>query len=170
MIVLFYFSAVVALISTVLAITRLNPVHALLYVVVSFFSVAMIFFILGAPFIAALEVIIYAGAIVVLFLFVVMLLHLGREGIGRERYLIPASTWVGPGLLVLLLLVELIYVIWRGSSFSIALKTITPQQVGLTLWGPYLLGVEMASFLLLASLVGAFHLGRHENQKGEALR
>jgi NADH-quinone oxidoreductase subunit J len=73
----FYISSVVAVIATVLVITRLNAVHALLYFIVSLLSVALIFFTLGAPFAAALEVIIYAGAIMVLFLFVVMTLNLG---------------------------------------------------------------------------------------------
>ena len=79
---LFYLAAAIAVLSTVMVITRLNAVHALLYFIVSLFAVALIFFLLGAPFVAALEVIIYAGAIMVLFVFVVMLLNLGR---GRSR-------------------------------------------------------------------------------------
>ncbi len=74
---LFYLSALIAVISTLLVITRTNTVHALLYLIVSLLAVAMIFFVLGAPFVAALEVIIYAGAIMVLFIFVIMMLNLG---------------------------------------------------------------------------------------------
>ncbi len=73
----FYLAAAIALIASVRVITNANPVHALLYLVVSLLAVAMIFFALGAPFAAALEMIVYAGAIMVLFVFVVMILNLG---------------------------------------------------------------------------------------------
>ena len=75
----FYLAAVIAILATVMVITRLNAVHALLYLIVSLLSVAVVFYTLGAPFIAALEVIIYAGAIMVLFVFVVMMLNLGKK-------------------------------------------------------------------------------------------
>ena len=70
-----YISGFVAIISTLMVITRKNAVHALLYLIVSLLSVALVFFVLGAPFVAALEVIIYAGAIMVLFVFVIMMLN-----------------------------------------------------------------------------------------------
>jgi NADH-quinone oxidoreductase subunit J len=75
----FYLAAVVAVLATVMALTRLNAVHALLYLIVSLLAVSLVFFTLGAPFIAALEVIIYAGAIMVLFVFVIMMLNLGPQ-------------------------------------------------------------------------------------------
>ena len=74
--ILFYIAATVALFSTVFALTRSNAAHALIYLIVSLLAVAVIFFLLGAPFAAALEVIVYAGAIMVLFIFVVMLLNI----------------------------------------------------------------------------------------------
>ena len=77
--VAFYIAAIVAIVSTVLTITRLNAVHALLYLIVSLLAVAVVFYTMGAPFVAALEVIIYAGAIMVLFVFVVMMLNLGKR-------------------------------------------------------------------------------------------
>src|SRR5665811_2175051 len=76
---LFYIAAAVAVLATVLVITRTNLVHALLYLVVSLFAVAVVFYTLGAPFVAALEVIVYAGAIMMLFLFAVMLLDVRAE-------------------------------------------------------------------------------------------
>ena len=79
MTVVFYIAAAVAVISTLLVITRRNTLHALLYLVVSLLAVAVVFSALGAPFVAALEVIVYAGAIIVLFLFAVMLLNIGRD-------------------------------------------------------------------------------------------
>ena len=79
----FYISAAVALASTVMVITRRKAVHALLYLIVSLLAVAVVFYALGAPFVAALEVLIYAGAIMVLFVFVIMLLNLGPEAAAR---------------------------------------------------------------------------------------
>ena len=102
---LFYIAAVVAVIATILVITRHNLVHALLYLVVSLFAVAVVFYTLGAPFVAALEVIVYAGAIMMLFLFAVMLLNLRADEAAR----VPARYWAGPGILAAVLLVELIY-------------------------------------------------------------
>jgi NADH-quinone oxidoreductase subunit J len=154
----FYISSVVAIISTVMVITRLNTVHALLYFIVSLLSVALIFFVLGAPFVAALEVIIYAGAIMVLFVFVVMMLNLGPQAVKQEREWLSAGMWLGPVILAIILLTELIYLLARYQGRPTGI--VGPKQVGIALFGPYLLGVELASMLLLAGLIGAYHLGR----------
>ena len=156
----YYISATVAVISTLMVVTRLNAVHALLYFIVSLFSVAIIFFILGAPFVAALEVIIYAGAIMVLFVFVIMMLNLGSQAIQQEKQLFHPRTWMGPGILCLILLAELLYVVGINGRHLSGVKVVGPKQVGIVLFGPYLLGVELASLLLLVGLVGAYHLGR----------
>jgi len=160
--VLFYLAAAVALISTWMVITRLNIVHALLYMIMSLLSVALIFFLLGAPFIAALEVIIYAGAIMVLFIFVVMMLNLGPQSSEQERLWFHIGTWRGLVILGGLLLAELIFATRLGYTQPQNLAEIAPHQVAVTLFGPYLLGVELASMVLLAGLVGAYHLGRRE--------
>lgn len=159
---LFYVTGAIAVISTLMVITRMNVVHALLYMIVSLLSVALIFFMLGAPFIAALEVIIYAGSIMVLFVFVVMLLNLGPQEMDQERKWFDARVWSVLTLMTLILLVELIYAFRLGSSQPLVIKDISPIQVSLTLFGPYLLGIELASMLLLAGLVGAYHLGWRE--------
>ena len=156
---LFYIAAAVALAATALVITRTNASHALIYLIVSLLSIAVIFYLLGAPFAAALEVVIYAGAIMVLFLFVVMMLNLGRGSVDQERRWLHPRMWVGPGLLTLVLFLEMVYVI-AGNPVTTAGVPVTPKMVGQTLFGPYLLAVELASMLLLAALVGAFHLGR----------
>jgi len=80
----FYVASAVALFATTMVITNTNPVHALLYLVVSLLAIAMVFFTLGAPFAGVLEVIIYAGAIMVLFVFVVMMLNLGQRTVEFE--------------------------------------------------------------------------------------
>ena len=155
MTITFYLSAIVAIVATVMVITRRNAVHALLYLIVSLLAVGLLFFTLGAPFAAALEVITYAGAIMVLFLFVIMLLN-PQPGDGERPFL---HQWRGPGLLTAVLLAELIYLLVRGGQ-GMGETVVSPQQVGLTLFVPYLLGVELASMLLLAGLAGAYHLGK----------
>lgn len=165
---LFYISALVAVISTVLVITRTNAVHALLYLIVSLLAVALLFFALGAPFVAALEVIIYAGAIMVLFIFVIMMLNLGGEAAKQEARLLTPGIWIGPSVLVMVLAAELIYLFATGQERPSAGGEISPKEIGITLFGPYVIGVELASMLLLAGLVGAYHLGRpHRHGKGE---
>jgi len=160
MTVVFYLAAVVAVLSTLLVVTCLNAVHALLYLIVSLFSVALIFFVLGATFAAALEIIVYAGAIMVLFIFVIMMLNLGVRTREQERQWLNPKMWRGPSILALVLLAELVYVLGFAGGGAIAAFEVSPKQVSLTLFGPYVLGVELASMLLLAGLVGAFHLGR----------
>ena len=110
-IILFYLSAFVAVAATMLTVTRTYASHALIYLIVSLLAVAVIFFLLGAPFAAALEVVIYAGAIMVFFLFVVMMLNLGPDTRERERRWLAPRTWIGPGVLAGFLFLELIYLI-----------------------------------------------------------
>ncbi len=163
----FYTAAAVAIVATVLALTRANAVHGLLYLVVSLLAVALIFFVAGAPFVAALEVVIYAGAIIVMFLFVVMLVSLGSKAIEEERRFLGASTWLGPAALASVLLVELVVVL-RSLAVPLAYTSeIGPARVGATLYGPYLIAVELASLLLLSALIGAVHLGRRTLGKGD---
>jgi NADH-quinone oxidoreductase subunit J len=159
--VVFYIAAVVAILATLRVITCSHAVHALLYFIVSLFSVAVIFYALGAPFVAALEVIIYAGAIIVLFLFVVMLLGQASGATASGRPGLHPRSWIGPAILAAILGVELLYVIWHEPARS-AITMVGPSDIGLQLLGPYLLGVEIASFLLLAGLLGAYHLGRRD--------
>jgi len=160
----FYVAGAVAVLATVLAVTRLDAVHAVLYLIVSLLATAVVLYTLGAPFAAALEVIIYAGAIVVLFVFVVMMLNLGRAAVARERGWLAPAAWVGPGLLALLLLAEVLFVL--APTPPAAPGVITATDVGVTLFGRYLLAVELASMLLLAGLVGAYHLGRRDPDGG----
>jgi NADH-quinone oxidoreductase subunit J len=160
----FYISAVVAVLATLMVITRANAVHALLYLIVSLLAVAVIFFVLGAPFVAAMEVIIYAGAIMVLFVFVVMMLNLGPQTVEQEQAWIQPAAWVGPAVLSAVLLGELVYVFSAGGGLAVGGREIGPPAVGAALFGPYVIGVELASMLLLAGLVGAYHLGRRDRR------
>ena len=162
----FYFAAAIALIASVRVITNTNPVHALLYLVVSLLAVAMIFFAIGAPFAAALEIIVYAGAIMVLFVFVVMILNLGSVIDEQERKWMSPRAWIGPSFLSLALLIELIVTIEPNIETLISpATTVGPKAVGIALFGPYVLAVELASMLLLAAMVAAWHLGRDADKE-----
>jgi len=164
----FYIAAVIAILATILTITRLNPIHALLYLIVSLLAVALVFFVLGAPFIAALEIIVYAGAIMVLFVFVVMMLNLGQKTVDMERQWLSPGIWTGPAILAVILIGEVAFLLFtRGGEAHLAGKAVGPKEVAIALYQPYLLGVELASFLLMAGLVGAYHIGLRPAEKRE---
>ena len=158
--VTFYISAAVAVLSTIMVITRYNMIHALLYLVVSFLAIAIVFYILGAPFVAALEIIVYAGAIVVLIIFVIMMLNLKEESVEQEKKWFSKNIAVGPGILAVILLGELIYILVSSDSPSVVPQEVDAKAVGLSLYGPYIIGVELSGLLLMAGIVGAYHLGR----------
>jgi NADH-quinone oxidoreductase subunit J len=158
--VLFYGSGIIAILATLMAVTRINVVHALLYFIVSLLSLAVIFYSIGAHFAAALEVIVYAGAIMVMFLFVIMMLNLGKATQEQEHAWLKPTIWVGPAILTAPLLVALLMAIDGAQETQMGHTVVAAKEVGIALFGPYVLAVELASMLLLAGLVGAYHLAR----------
>jgi len=161
----FYLIAAIAVYATIRTVTQTNPIHALLNLIVSLLAISGLFFCLGAPFAAALEVIVYAGAIMVLFVFVVMMLNLGRQTIAQEKLWFNAHTWAWPSGLALLLGIALLWILNQGNYAAQAAvagtQVVDAKVVGVSLFGPYLMLVELASLLLLAALVAAYHLGRN---------
>jgi NADH-quinone oxidoreductase subunit J len=143
----FYAIAVITIITTIRTVTNTNPVHALL------------------SFAAALEVIVYAGAILVLFVFVVMMLNLGSVTVAQEKRWFSAETWAWPAGLAFLLGIAIVWLLGSGEYSPQAavagVQVVDAKAVGISLFGPYLLLVELASLLLLAALVAAYHLGRN---------
>ncbi|WP_445117019.1 NADH-quinone oxidoreductase subunit J [Acinetobacter sp. WZC-1] len=161
----FYLMALVAIIATIRVVTNANPVHALLSLIVSLLAVAGIFLTIGAPFAAALEVIVYAGAIMVLFVFVVMMLNLGQHTVDQERKWMTSETWAYPALLSFLLGLSLVWMLspeYTTRGVMLGTEMVGPKAVGQALFTHYLLLVEVAAMLLLAALVAAFHLGKRE--------
>jgi len=161
--IIFYIAAAVALISTIMAITGRNAIHALLFLIMSLLAISVIFYILGAPFIAALEVIVYAGAIMVLFIFVIMMLNVGLEKEIEKNWLRPRM-WILPSILALILMADFIYVVTINNMEEYSSQIIQPKQVGISLFTTYLIGVEISAMLLLAGIVGAYHLGRQKKK------
>jgi NADH-quinone oxidoreductase subunit J len=160
----FYISAGIAILATIMVITSYNMIHALIYLVVSFLAIAVVFFVLGAPFIAALEIIIYAGAIVVLVIFVIMMLNLRDETVEAEKKWLTREIFIFPAILSLILLGELIYIIAQAGTTPMDQPTISAAQVGISLYGPYVIGVELSGILLMSGIVGAYHLGRQKKK------
>ncbi|MDM1310395.1 NADH-quinone oxidoreductase subunit J [Acinetobacter indicus] len=161
----FYLMALVAIISTVRVVTNTNPVHALLSLIVSLLAVAGMFMIVGAPFAGALEIIVYAGAIMVLFVFVVMMLNLGQQTVEQESKWLNSSSWAYPALMSFLMGLVLVWMLASDYSSTPAVmgtEIVGPKEVGQALFTHYLLLVEVAAMLLLAALVAAFHLGKRE--------
>jgi len=155
---LFYILAAVTLIGTLCAITARQAVRAIVYLVTSFFALALIFYLLGAPLVAAFEVIIYAGAIMVLFLFVIMMLELGSpEKLPKPRL----SDW-WPALLLVGAVVGSVAVLVsaRQPAAVPGFTAISVRQFSLTLFTQYGVAVEVISMQLLFALVGALYLGR----------
>lgn len=159
MTLLFYAAAAVAVASTVCVIAQSDIVRALIYLILSLLAVAVMFYALGAPFAAMLEAIVYAGAIMVLFLFVIMMLNLGRRSRDRERAWMRPRAWIAPAAMAALLLLQLAAVLVRADGAA-ADGPVGVRMVGALLFGPYVLAVELASILLLAGLVAATHLAR----------
>jgi len=166
MVIAFYIASAIAIYATVRVITNSNPVRALLSLIVSLLAVAVIFFMLGAPFAGALEIIVYAGAIMVLFVFVIMMLNLGRTVIDQEKQWLTPKVWIVPGILAAILIAEMLFLLAQGPWQAAGHTLVDGRQVGIALFGPYLLVVELASLLLLAALVAAYHLGKRNDQRG----
>jgi len=158
----FDLAAGLAVLFTAVMVVHRHPIKSVLAIVVAFFALAICFVLLHAPFIAAIQVIVYAGAILVLFLFVLMLLNVGREKPGARR---PIQTLLGGASIVVFAVILLSLLRTDGGaaasgSVSAANGEIAP--LARLLFSDFLLPFEALSVLLLAALVGAFVLARRE--------
>ena len=155
--VLFYILAAVAVIATGLAITEKHPVHAIVYLVTSLFSLAVVFYLLAAPLVAVFEVIIYAGAIMVLFLFVIMMLDLGHPDQAWRPHI--REWW--PALLLGGIIVAAVLTLTLSRPIP-ATAAAAPgvKAFSRALFQRYGVAVEIISMQLLFAVVGALYLGR----------
>ncbi|ABE74364.1 NADH-quinone oxidoreductase subunit J [Psychrobacter cryohalolentis] len=158
----FYSLAAVAIFASLRVVTQANPVHAILSMIVSLLAIAGIFFVIGAPFAGALEIVVYAGAIMVLFVFVIMMLNLGMRNDEREERWLDAGTWAIPTGLTIIIAVVLYAMIGlnHNEAALIGGTTISAKAVGTVLFTKYIMLIEVAALLLLAALVAAYHLGK----------
>ncbi|GLI33613.1 NADH-quinone oxidoreductase subunit J family protein [Desulforhabdus amnigena] len=160
---IFYVLAASIVASTGLAVTRRNLVHAVIYLIFSFFGSAMLFYLLGAPLLAVLEVIIYAGAIMILFLFIIMMVKVESSG---ER-MFPSSQWLPTvffGLFYLGIGAVIVFTA-PGSAIHLTMAVATPRELGLYLFQWHWLSIEIVSLLLLVAIIGALLLGRKKGSE-----
>ena len=167
--VFFYGFGVIAIASALMVILSRNPVHSALFLIVAFFCLAGLFVLLGAHFLAAIQILVYAGAIMVLFLFVIMLLNprpvehefLKTDPPPADKKLLSLKI-LGTGA-VLFLLFELLYVVFQGLSIGIKgeipadvlVKEGNTRIIGKLLFTEYLLPFEITSILLIVAIIGA---------------
>jgi len=159
--IIFIYFALVIIISALLTITRRNPVHSVMFMLLLFFHIAGVFVLLHAEFIAAVQLIVYAGAILILYLFVVMLLNVDKESsAARANRFWPWITGFG-----VLIAGEIALLISRG-SFPAAtdqpmwLAGTGVKELGIVLYQKYLVPFEIASVILLVGLIGAVMLAK----------
>ncbi len=154
---LFYFFAVLAVVSAILVITRRNAVHSAIFLIQALLAIAGIFLQLGAEFLAAVQVILYVGGIMVLFLFVIMLVNLDIA----VRQVQFNRQWLLASVTALIVAAEVSYGLYRGKGafqFPAASPDVlqpNAQRVGLVLFQNYMLPFEIASILLLVAMIGA---------------
>lgn len=159
---LFYFLSFVAIFSSLLVVFSKNPVHSVLYLIVTFFSIAGHYLLLNAQFLAAVHIIVYAGAIMVLFLYVIMMLNLNKESEPHKSNLSKFAAIVAGGILMLTLVAVL-----RGSEINLINGVMDPkigltEVLGKTLFNEYILPFEVSAILFLAAMVGSVYLSKKE--------
>jgi NADH-quinone oxidoreductase subunit J len=159
---IFYLVATVIVASTAVAITRRNMVHAVIYLILSFFGTALLFYLLGAPLLAVLEVIVYAGAIMVLFLFILIMIRTESH----HDPMFPLSQWLPAALFGLVYVGVGFYMIVATPGTEVSLKTVcaAPREFALYVFQRHWFSIEIVSLLLLVALMGALHLGRREEK------
>ena len=170
--VFFWIFAAVMIVSSLLVVGQRNPMYSVLLLIVSFGALSGLYVLLNAPFMAVVQIIIYAGAIMVLFLFVVMLLNVRSEDPGVD---VPQRFGMGPGprkfgaVLAVLLAVQLVWALRRIASApfapmseEVAAQTSSVSAIGLRLFREYAFAFEATSVLILVAMVGAVILARKE--------
>jgi NADH-quinone oxidoreductase subunit J len=165
--VLFLILASFAILTAISMLVSKNAVHAALFLVLNFFTAAVLYLLLDAPFIAMVQVTVYAGAIMVLFLFVIMLLGAEQAGQGESiRWQIPAAIIFGVGLIAEFIVI----ILTRSGNLGAGVGDVaqgfgSPAAIGEILFNRYLVPFEITSVLLLVAMIGAIVLSRAENKE-----
>lgn len=158
----FYILAGLSIASALMVVFSKKPVHSVLYLIFCFFTIACHYVLLNAQFLAAVHVIVYAGAIMVLFLYTIMFLNMNNEIEPHKTSLLKGSAVVAGGLLLLVLVTAL------KSSETIPLNNLSSSEIGLVknlgneLYNKYMLPFEVSALLFLTAMVGAVMLGKKE--------
>jgi NADH-quinone oxidoreductase subunit J len=161
--ILFWFLSILAIFSALMVISSKSPVHSVLWLIVTFFSISGHYILLNAQFLAIVNIIVYAGAIMVLFLFVIMLMNLNRETEPRKNRWLKVAGAVAGGCLLLVLVAALKdsdlkhqETMLKGGDIGLI------EQLGKQLFSVYLVPFEISSVLFLGAMVGAVVIGKKE--------
>jgi NADH-quinone oxidoreductase subunit J len=156
----FYFLSFLAVMSALMVVFSKNPIYSVLYLVITFFCVAGHYVLLNAQFLAAVHVIVYAGAIMVLFLYVIMLLNLNKDDESQKSTLLKFSAIISAGLLLIVIVGALRGAETATVNFNSSGNTGLVKDLGRLLFNEFLLPFEIVSLLLLSAMVGAVMLGK----------
>lgn len=159
---LFYFLSFLAVLSALLVVFSKNPVHSVLYLIITFFSIGGHYLLLNAEFLFVVHIIVYAGAIMVLFLYVIMLLNLNKESEPHKSNLLKVAATICGGLFLIILVGSL-----KGAESMMQVENSSigyVKNLGKVLFNEFMLPFEISSILLLAAMVGAVMLGKAEKR------
>ncbi len=162
---MFYFLSFVAILCGMMVVISKNPIHSILYLILTFFSIAGHYLLLNAQFLAVVHIIVYAGAIMVLFLYVIMMMNLNETTEKYKNVFLKIAAVASAGLLLMTLVGSL-----KGAEKMIQTNSLNTnvgliKNLGQTLFGEFLFPFEISSVLLLAAMVGAIMIGKKDPVK-----
>ena len=159
---LFYFLAFLSVICSFMVVTARNPVHSVLYLIITFFTIGCQYLILNAQFLAAVHIIVYAGAIMVLFLYVIMLLNLNQTTEVHKSNYAKFAAAIASGLLLVVMVSSLKGADQLSNALPENSKVGLIENLGKILFTNFLLPFELSAILFLAAMVGAVLIGKNE--------
>ncbi len=160
--ILFWFLSIMALFSALMMITNKNPVYSVLWLIATFFAISGHYILLNAQFLAIVNIIVYAGAIMVLFLFVIMLMNLNKETEPQKNRWLKVAGAVAGGCLLLVLVAALKDVDAKQKALVVAGDIGLIKSLGKELFTTYVVPFEISSVLFLSAMIGAVVIGKKE--------
>ena len=160
--ILFYVLSTIAVLSAFRVVTANNPVHSVLYLIVTFFAIGCHYLILNAQFLAAVHIIVYAGAIMVLFLYVIMMLNLNKETEPHKNIASKFAAVIATGVLMVVLVAALKGTEQLSNANAVDNSVGLIKNLGMVLFNQFLVPFELSSILFLSAMVGAVMLGKND--------
>lgn len=159
---MFYFLSFLAFMCAIMVVASKNPIHSILYLIITFFAIAGHYLLLNAQFLAIVHIIVYAGAIMVLFLYVLMMMNLNVDNEPTKHIALKIAAVVAGGLMLVVLVASLKGAETLNSAAPLDTQVGLIKNLGKTLFGEFLFPFEVSSILLLAAMVGAIMIGKKD--------
>lgn len=159
---MFYFLSFLAFLCAIMVVASKNPIHSILYLIITFFAIAGHYLLLNAQFLAIVHIIVYAGAIMVLFLYVLMMMNLNVDNEPTKHIALKIAAVVAGGLMLVVLVASLKGAETLNSAAPLDTQVGLIKNLGKTLFGEFLFPFEVSSILLLAAMVGAIMIGKKD--------